>query len=199
MQLLAISVGKIKNLIADTNAEVRMIPSAIDKQPMSTIELPVPITVRYLGLDQDEQADLRVHGGEEKAIYAYPSEHYEFWHDQRSIHGKNLQKLNFGAMGENFTTEGLTEESVFVGDQWRIGEVLLEVVKFREPCFKFNIKMGWSAAAKAMIQSGYSGWYLKVIQTGKVSAGDAIVVIPGERKLSIKKQSNQYYNLQSLL
>jgi MOSC domain-containing protein YiiM len=102
-------------------------------------------------------------------------------------------------MGENFTTEGLSEESVFVGDQWRIGEVLLEVVKFREPCFKFNIKMGWSAAAKAMIQSGYSGWYLKVIQTGKVSAGDAIVVTPGERKLSIKKQSNQYYNLQSLL
>ena len=203
MQLLAISVGKIKNLIAEnnanTNADNRIVASAIDKQPISTTESPIPVTVRFLGLEQDEQADLRVHGGEEKAIYAYPIEHYEFWQDQRSIHGKNQQKLNFGAMGENFTTKGFTEEDVFVGDHWRIGDVILEVVKFREPCFKFNIKMGWSTAAKAMVQSGHSGWYLKVIRNGKIAAGNTIEVIPGERKLSIKKQSDQYYNLQSLL
>jgi MOSC domain-containing protein YiiM len=97
-------------------------------------------------------------------------------------------------MGENLTTIGFSELDVYVGDQWRIGEVLLEVAEFREPCFKFNIKMGWSGAAKVMVNSGYSGWYLRVLKTGMISAGDQITVIPGVRQLTIKQQAEKYYS-----
>ena len=194
MQLIAISAGKIKNLISGDNASNRVIPSAIEKLPISTLGSPTSVRVRYLGIESDEQADLRVHGGEDKAVYAYPLEHYPFWNDQRSNASSGLLPLSFGAMGENLTTQGFSEEDVYVGDRWNIGEVLLEVAKFREPCFKFNIKMGWSGAAKAMIASGYSGWYFRVIKPGIMVAGDLITVIPGARALSIKEQAQKYYS-----
>ena len=194
MQLIAISAGKIKNLISGDNASNRVIPSAIEKLPISTLGSPTSVIVRYLGIESDEQADLRVHGGEDKAVYAYPLEHYPFWNDQRSNASSGLLPLSFGAMGENLTTQGFSEEDVYVGDRWNIGEVLLEVAKFREPCFKFNIKMGWSGAAKSMIASGHSGWYFRVIKPGIMVAGDLITVIPGARALSIKEQAQKYYS-----
>lgn len=194
MQLIAISAGKIKNLISGDNVSERVIPSAIGKLPISTLEFPISVRVRYLGIASDEQADLRVHGGEDKAVYAYPLEHYSFWNDLRSSISISSTAITFGVMGENLTTKGFSEEEVYVGDRWSIGEVILEVAKFREPCFKFNIKMGWSGAAKAMIASGYSGWYLRVIKPGNIVAGDLITVIPGARALSIKQQAQKYYS-----
>jgi MOSC domain-containing protein YiiM len=194
MQVIAISVGKIKNLISGDNPSDKVISSAIGKSPISTLDSRTSVRVRYLGIESDEQADLRVHGGEDKAIYAYPLEHYPFWDEQRSSISSNVSGLTFGAMGENLTISGFSEEEVYVGDRWSIGEVILEVAKFREPCFKFNIKMGWSGAAKAMIASGYSGWYLRVIKPGNIVAGDLITVIPGARALSIKQQAQKYYS-----
>ena len=194
MQVIAISVGKIKNLISGYNPSDKVISSAIGKSPISTLDSPTSVRVRYLGIESDEQADLRVHGGEDKAVYAYPSEHYPFWNDQRSSISSSFSAVTFGAMGENLTISGFSEEEVYVGDRWSIGEVILEVAKFREPCFKFNIKMGWSGAAKAMIASGYSGWYFRVIKPGIMVAGDLITVIPGARALSIKQQALNYYS-----
>ena len=194
MQVIAISVGKIKNLISGDNPSDKVISSAIRKSPISTLDSRTSVRVRYLGIESDEQADLRVHGGEDKAIYAYPLEHYPFWDEQRSSISSNVSGLTFGAMGENLTISGFSEEEVYVGDRWSIGEVILEVAKFREPCFKFNIKMGWSGAAKAMIASGYSGCYLRVIKPGNIVAGDLITVIPGARAISIKQQAQKYYS-----
>ena len=194
MQVIAISAGKIKNLISGNNPSDQVIPSAIGKSPISTLDSPSSVRVRYLGIESDEQADLRVHGGEDKAIYAYPLEHYPFWNEQRSNISSNVSALTFGAMGENLTVFGFSEENVYVGDRWSIGQVILEVAKFREPCFKFNIKMGWSGAAKVMIASGFSGWYLRVIQPGNIVAGETINVIPGTRGLSIKQQAQKYYS-----
>ena len=194
MQLIAISAGKIKNLLSGEGESDKVILSAIGKSPISTFESPSPVRVRYLGIESDEQADLRVHGGEDKAIYAYPQENYEFWSVQRKQISTSLPSLTFGAMGENRTTCGFSEEDVFVGDQWSIGEVLLEVAEFREPCFKFNINMGWSGAAKAMITSGRSGWYLRVLKPGLIAAGNQITVIPGVRKITIKQQAERYYS-----
>lgn len=194
MQLIAISAGKTKNLISGDNASEKVILSAIGKTPISTLEFPTPVRVKYLGIESDEQADLRVHGGEDKAVYAYPQESYQFWNEQRNNIEKNLPILTFGAMGENLTTFGFSELDVFVGDQWRIGEVVLEVAEFREPCFKFNIKMGWSGAAKAMVNSGFSGWYLRVLKPGIISAGNLITVLPGTRTLTIKQQADKFYS-----
>jgi MOSC domain-containing protein YiiM len=194
MQLIAISVGKIKNLISGDNPSDKVIPSAIGKSPISTLDSRTSVRVRYLGLESDEQADLRVHGGEDKAIYAYPLEHYPFWDEQRSSISNSFSSVTFGAMGENLTTSGFSEEDVYVGDRWKVGEVILEVADFREPCFKFNINMGWSGAAKAMIASGFSGWYLRVIKPGNIVAGEIINVIPGTRLLSIKQQAQKYYS-----
>jgi len=99
-----------------------------------------------------------------------------------------------GAFGENFTIEGLLETEIFVGDQMQIGDLQFTVVKLREPCFKFNAKMGYKGAAKAMLQSGFSGWYLRVNQTGVLSAGAEIQVLPGQRITSIADQNLALFN-----
>jgi len=194
LTILSINKGSIKELL-DTNASGnKSILSAINKVSVSNSDAPNSQFVGNLGLDGDEQANPDVHGGIDKAVYAYPIEHYDFWTECLRVNNSSVKKLSFGAFGENLTTQGFTESSVFVGDQWSIGSVLLEVVRFREPCFKFNIKMGWSGAAKAMVQSNQSGWYLKVLKTGMIRAGDAVEVLPGPRELSILIQSAGFYN-----
>ena len=147
------------------------------------------IEITQLGVKGDEQADLSVHGGLEKAIYVYPAEHYPFWNTLLTRETKKTVDLQPGAMGENFTIEGLLETEVFVGDRWQIGELAFSVVKLREPCFKFNAKMKYKGASKAMLQSGFCGWYLRVLQTGFLSAGAAITVTPGPRQTAIAEQS----------
>ena len=170
------------------------VASAINKQSMSNLASPDPIEITRLGVAGDEQADLSVHGGIEKAIYVYPIEHYAFWNDLLSRETKKPVDLALGAFGENFTIEGLVETEIFIGDQMQIGDLQFTVVKLREPCFKFNAKMDYKGAAKAMLQSGFSGWYLRVNQTGTLAAGAAIQVLPGQRLTSIADQNQALFN-----
>ena len=119
-------------------------------------------------LDGDGQGDLSVHGGAQKAVYAYPSEHYEYWQDTL---GKTL---NWGAFGENLTTSGLLESEVRIGDQYRIGTAVLVVTSPRQPCFKLAMRLADADTVSLVRASGRSGFYLKVIEVGNLGHGDAV-------------------------
>ena len=154
-----------------------------------------PVPVGVLGLLGDEQADLSVHGGLAKAVYAYPAEHYGFWRHQREQAGvANLagmdDQLEPGAMGENLTLSGLLESGVWVGDVLQFLNCTLRVEQPREPCFKFNAVMGFNSAAKAMAQSGFCGFYLSVDQPGTVQAGESFELLPGPRRMGIPERFN---------
>jgi len=194
LRILTISIGKVAPLAGAHHPEFTVVPSAINKIPVSQTANPKPILLGVLGLDGDEQADLSVHGGIEKAVYAYPSEHYEFWNTLLSQERQQTVALNHGALGENLTISGLLEADVYIGDRWRIGTVELAVVKLREPCFKFNAKLRFNGAAKAMLKNAFSGWYLRVLQPGLISAGDLIEVTPGPREISIEQQNKLLKN-----
>ena len=189
MRLLSISSGKVAPLFGDHHPDYKSVPSAIRKTNISNLESCVQIQINKLGVQDDEQADLNVHGGVEKAIYVYPAEHYVFWNQLLSRETKKPTSLKHGSLSENFTIEGLLETEVFVGDKLEIGDLEFAVTKLREPCFKFNAALGYKGAAKAMVQSGYSGWYLRVLKTGLVSAGATIKLIPGPRNTSIAQQN----------
>lgn len=141
-----------------------------------------------LGLEGDEQADLTVHGGYAKAIYAYPSEHLAFWRTVRAQArvGAWDQDLPPGMMGENLLLQGATERELWHGDRLHLprGGVLV-VSEPRMPCFKFNAVMGFSQAAKMMVQSGFCGSYLAVLVPGVVQAGDELRLEPGPRELRV--------------
>lgn len=194
MQLISISSGKVMPLFGSHHPNYSSVASAIDKKSISNLATPTPIEITRLGIAGDEQADLSVHGGIEKAIYVYPIEHYAFWNTLLSRETKKEVNLPLGAFGENFTIEGLLETAVFVGDRMQIGDLEFTVVKLREPCFKFNAKMKYKGAAKAMLQSGTSGWYLRVNQTGVLAAGADIQVLPGQRLTSIADQNQSLFN-----
>jgi MOSC domain-containing protein YiiM len=132
------------------------------------------VRVRALGLEGDEQADLQVHGGPLKAVYAYPSEHYAFW--QREIPGA---PLSWGAFGENLTVSGLSESRVHVGDAFRIGSAVLAVTKPRFPCYKLGIKFGREDMIDRFLRSGRTGFYLRVLEEGELGPGDAVEVLGG--------------------
>ena len=194
MRLLSISSGKVMPLFGSHHPNYSTVASAINKQAISILATPTPVEITRLGVAGDEQADTSVHGGIEKAIYVYPIEHYAFWNELLSRETKKPIDLPLGTFGENFTIEGLLETEIFVGDQMLIGELQFTVVKLREPCFKFNAKMGYKGAAKAMLQSGFSGWYLRVNQTGSLAAGAEIQVLPGQRLTSIADQNQALFN-----
>ena len=160
--------------------------TAIRKQPIET-----SVAVKRLGLAGDEQADLSVHGGLDKAVYAYPQEHYLYWLAQRLKALKQDSPLLPGAMGENLTTQGLLETALWVGDRLQIGDCLLEVTEPRAPCFKFAALMGFPHALKHMLQTGFTGVYLKVIETGQIEAGQSISLLPGPREVSIAQINAQ--------
>lgn len=180
MKVLNISVGTVRDLFVPQSDAMRRVATGIHKQAVEG-----PVAVGKLGLAGDEQADLTVHGGLNKAVYAYPSEHYAFWKTQRTAALKREEPLAAGSMGENLTLQGLLESDVWIGDRLRIGGVLLQVTEPRHPCYKFNAKMGFGHAAKMMLQSGYSGFYLRVLETGEIAAGDAVELIAGPRETSI--------------
>jgi len=131
-----------------------------------------PIGLRLLNLDGDRQADLTVHGGRDRAVYAYPFEHYSYW--QRELPGVDLPA---GSFGENFTTEGLLEESLHIGDRLRVGSAQVIVTQPRLPCYKLGIKFGRTDMVKRFADSGRTGFYLSVAQEGEVSAGDVIELL----------------------
>lgn len=138
------------------------INTGIFKQPVSG-----PVPLRTLNLDGDRQADLTVHGGPYKAVYGYPSEHYPFWH--RELPGMDL---SWGMFGENFTTEGLLESDLHVGDRLQIGTAILTVRQPRQPCYKLAAKFQRDDILDRFLQSGRSGFYFSVEREGAVSAGD---------------------------
>lgn len=189
MRIISISIGKIAPLFGIDHPDYKTVNSGIKKSVISSLDAPNPVQVSKMGIQGDEQADFSVHGGMEKAIYAYPSEHYSFWNELLQRETKRTEDLHHGFLGENLTIEGLVESDVWVGDIWQIGEVELQVVKLREPCFKFNARLGYKAAGKAMVQSTHSGWYLQVNTPGTIKAGDAIQVTPGRRETSIEMQN----------
>lgn len=194
MKLLSISTGKVAPLFGNHHPNYKSVASAIRKQVVSDIDNPAPVEITTLGIKGDEQADLSVHGGIEKAIYVYPAEHYIFWNELLTRETKQAVDLKHGAIGENFTVEGLLETEVFVGDRLQIGDLEFAVVKLREPCFKFNAAVGYKGASKAMLQSGFSGWYLRVLKTGALTAGTKITLIPGPREISIAQQNQKLLN-----
>ncbi|BDW12035.1 MOSC domain-containing protein [Polynucleobacter sp. SHI8] len=196
-QICSISVGKVQSLTQPIGDGTPIIYSAIRKLPISTLHNVTEIMIGQLGVAGDEQSNLQVHGGIEKAIYAYAFEHYAFWKDclVRQNHFDPQHELAHGFFGENLTVSGLLEKDVFIGDNWHVGQTILQVTQFREPCFKLNIKMNFKAAAKTMVQSGFSGWYLRVLKTGTMQAGDAITVEPGSRQISIADQNQTFYRL----
>jgi MOSC domain-containing protein YiiM len=126
------------------------------------------VALHKLNLDGDRQADLTVHGGASKAVYAYPSEHYPFWRGE--LPG---MQLPWGMFGENFTTEGLREDAVGIGDRFRVGTAELMVTEPRLPCYKLGIRFGRRDIIKRFLD-GRTGFYLAVLQEGEVGAGDAI-------------------------
>ena len=163
-----------------------MVASQILVLRKSCIDNQVVIRCGLEGLQADEHADRSVHGGQAKAIYCYPVEHYDYWKNAIENSDIHLSRLDqHGALGENLTIEGIVEDQVFVGDVWKIGDVELEVTAPREPCFKFNAIMGDRLAGKKMFSQGLCGWYFSVRTPGSLKAGASIEIIPGPRKRSI--------------
>ena len=146
-----------------------------------------PVEVGPLGLSGDEQADLSVHGGLSKSVYAYPSEHYPFWQtvraQARAAGWGDL--LAPGAMGENLTLAGLLESQVWIGDVLRFADCELAVSEPRFPCFKFNAAMGFRQAAQLMSANGWCGFYLAVRVAGTLRAGEEFELVEGPREIGI--------------
>jgi MOSC domain-containing protein YiiM len=188
MKLISINSGKVGPLFTNQHPDHTAVMSGIKKSSISHAGQPSPVDINTLGVIGDEQADLTVHGGLEKAIYVYPLEHYPFWNALLSRELKTPFDLQPGAMGENFSITGLLEADIFVGDALQIGDLEFVVTKLREPCFKFNAKMRYKGAAKAMLQSGYCGWYMRVITPGKLMAGSTINLLPGKQETAIADQ-----------
>ncbi len=145
------------------------------------------VAVQPLGLAGDEQADLSVHGGLSKAVYAYPSEHYPFWQTVRAQAQVSRwgEALPAGFLGENLTLSGLLETQVWVGDVLRFAGCELAVSEPRFPCFKFNAVMGFNQAAKLMAANAWCGFYLAVRSPGTLRAGESFELVPGPREVGI--------------
>ncbi len=160
----------------------RKVMTAIAKRAVE-----IPVAVLPLGLEGDEQADLSVHGGLSKAVYAYPSEHYPFWRTVRAQAGVSLwdEPLSPGSLGENLTLEGLVESQVWIGDVLRFPHCALAVSEPRYPCFKLNAAMGFGHASKLMAQSAWCGFYLAVREPGTIAAGEPFTIVPGAREVGI--------------
>ena len=166
MKLLSVNVGLPREVLwrGDT------VTTGIFKRPVDG-----RVLLRTLNLDGDRQADLAVHGGTNKAVYCYPAEHYPYW--KKQLPGVDLPPASFG---ENFTTEGLNETSVHLGDRFRIGSAEVIVTQPRLPCYKLGVKFQSDAMVKRFLDAGRSGFYVAVTQEGEVGAGDAIEQIAAD-------------------
>lgn len=160
MKILSVNVG----LPRPFSWRGRRIMSGIFKEPVDH-----RVRVRNLNLEGDGQADLSVHGGVDKAVYVYPSEHYPFW--RREL---DLTDLPWGSFGENLTTEGWWEDDVHIGDRFRVGTAEVVVTQPRMPCFKLAMKFDRDDIVEAFMEAGRPGFYLAVLQEGEVNAGDAM-------------------------
>ena len=163
IQLSELRTGIVKPLMNDDTM------SAIHKSSTSD-----RLKIGFLGLSGDEQADRVHHGGEDKAIHHYAAEHYDYW-QQCFPHYKHL--FTTGGYGENFSTLGMTEQSVCVGDIYRAGSAILQVSQARQPCWKLNIVFQQDDMARRVQQSLRTGWYYRVLETGNIAVGDSIELL----------------------
>ena len=168
MKILSLNVG----LPREVAWQGKVVTTGIFKEPVEGRTM-----MRKLNLDGDRQADLTVHGGVSKAVYAYPSEHYDYWRTE--LPGVDLP---WGMFGENLTTEGLLEDAVYIGDRFRVGETELMVTEPRMPCYKLGIKFDRADIIKRFLASRRSGFYFAIVQEGMVIAGDSIELIGNEQK-----------------
>ena len=177
-QLVHINLGTVRRL----RVGERNLMSAIGKAPALG-----PVKVAPLGLVGDEQADLSVHGGLDKAVYAFPLEHLAYWQQQRVAHGVSLfeETLPPGFVGENLSLTGLREDAVYIGDRLHFADCVLRVTQPREPCGKFNAVMGYTQAARDMVHSGRCGFYLAVERAGMLHPGEPFELVAGSRQVSI--------------
>jgi len=160
LQVLSVNVGLPRTVVW----KGRTVVTGIFKEPVEG-----RVTIRRLNLEGDRQADLTVHGGPEKAVYAYPAEYYAFWREQFPE-----MELPWGMFGENLTIKGLQEESVHIGDSFQVGSAELMVTQPRLPCYKLGLKFGRDDILKRFLQSGLTGFYFAVLKEGEVAAGDPI-------------------------
>lgn len=160
----------------------RRVLSAIGKQALSG-----PVAVQPMGLAGDEQADPSVHGGLDKAVYMYPSEHLDWWRAQRLLQGvdQTHTPLPFGHLGENLSISGLLEHEVWIGDELQFPDCVLRVTAPREPCFKFNAVIGLRDGGRRMLAQRCCGWYLRVVQAGSIEAGQTFRLEAGPRGLRL--------------
>ena len=165
MKLLSLNVGLPREVVW----QGRTVTTGIYKDAVRG-----RVALRTLNLDGDRQADLSVHGGAHKAVYCYPHEHYAYWQSELPEPGTTL---SMGAFGENFTTEGLDERSVHLGDQFAVGSAAVVVTQPRMPCYKLGIRFQSDDMVKRFLASGRSGFYVAVTREGEVGSGDEITVI----------------------
>lgn len=161
-RLISIQVG----LPREVESDRKTVRTSIWKSPVAGT-----VRVGRLNLEGDEQSDLSVHGGPDKAVYAYPSEHYAFWRGELPD-----MELAWGAFGENLTIAGVLEAEVQIGDRFRIGTAAFRVTRPRLPCFKLGIRFGRADMVKRFLHSGRTGWYFAVENEGEITAGDAIEI-----------------------
>lgn len=160
MKIVAVSVGPPR----EVEWRGRSVRTSIFKQPVSR-----RMHVGQLNIEGDEQSDLSVHGGPDKAVYAYPAEHYVFWREELPD-----AELPWGAFGENLTTDGLLEDRIFIGDRYRVGTVELVVTQPRMPCYKLGIRFGDPGMIRRFLESGRSGFYFRVAREGELGVGEVI-------------------------
>jgi MOSC domain-containing protein YiiM len=180
MRVVSVNVG----LPREVSWKGTQVSTGIFKSPVAGL-----VEVKTLNLRGDQQADLTVHGGEYKAIYGYPSEHYAFWRGELP-----QADLPWGAFGENLTTEGLLEEELYIGDRLRVGSALLMVTQPRVPCYKITIRFDRDDMIKRFIASKTSGFYFSVVEEGEVEAGSPIEIVhrdPGH--VSVADINHLYY------
>ena len=145
-------------------------PSAIDKQPVTHA-----LTLGVNGFEGDEQGDRRHHGGPEKALHHYPGEHYTAW--RLDLPEAPAEAFRSGAFGENLVSAGLTEANVCIGDVFRLGAARIQVSQARQPCWKLNLRFGIPDMARRVQDSGRTGWYYRVLETGEVAAGAVLQLL----------------------
>lgn len=166
MKIVSLNVGMPREVMWHGRA----VTTGIFKSPVNG-----RVALRALNLDGDRQADLSVHGGEYKAVYCYPLEHYDYW--KKELPGRDLP---MGMFGENFTTEGLPQDSVHLGDRFSVGSAEVLVTQPRLPCYKLGVRFQSDDMVRRFLASGRTGFYLAVTREGNVAAGDEIKVISRE-------------------
>ncbi len=167
MHVVSVNVGLAKTVIWQNQT----VKTGIFKSPVQQL-----VRVHADHLEGDEQADLKVHGGLEKSVYVYPSEHYSYW--QKKL--PEWQRLPWGMFGENLTTEELRETDICIGDRLQIGTAKFQVIQPRRPCYKLNLKFNQEDMVEQFWHSRLLGFYLSVLQPGEIQLGDEIIILQRE-------------------